>query len=67
MSDPSGRIFSIKIGRIIYTVMKGQKRVSTVALGTLRERILICTKGKSVKRRTEDRMDGFSVSTLIVW
>jgi len=35
--DPSGRNFSIKEGRMIDTVMNGQKRVSNVALVTLRE------------------------------
>lgn len=35
--DPSGRNFSIKEGRMIDTVMNGQKKVSNVALVTLRE------------------------------
>jgi hypothetical protein len=35
--DPSGRNFSIKEGRMIDTVMNGQKRISNVAHVTLRE------------------------------
>ena len=34
--DPSRRNFSIKEGRMIDTAMNGQKRVSNVALVTLR-------------------------------
>lgn len=60
--DPSRRNFSIKVRRMIDTVMNGKKRTSNIALGTLKEKNPDLHKTLSRTAETYKRQNDWLIS-----